>query len=122
MKRFTAILLKPLDQQHDRDGDFIDPAGVEFDPEEDYTIWNDFSYRVPDDIRGHGRVSRREDGALIVTGELDEGLLGPEPKLAIGVSHDIERNGSSVVAHSTLISIGTTLKHVDPDQPPIDFE
>ena len=121
---FQAVLLKPLDQQADRDGSFIDPAGVEFDPETDYPIFREFNYGA-EDLLGSGRVSRAEDGSLVVTGKLNTNISaaieeGRFPySLAIGVRYDKERNGTPHIAHSSLVSMGFTTKHVDPTQPPI---
>lgn len=124
---FEAVLLKPLDQQRDRDGNFIDPAGVTFDPEVTYPIFREFSYSVPDDVVGSGKVERAPDGSLIVKGVLiiDVNAAMQEGRfpysLAIGVRYNTERNGTPYVASSDLMSIGFTAEHVDPDQPRINI-
>lgn len=131
MTKITAVLVRPLAEQADRDGWHIDPAGVKFDPDKDYIIWREFSYNVPDDVVGHGRVRRREDGALVVDGELtidlnDQIREGRLPfSLAIGVMTDgpgsRSREPGGVCSASSLMSIGFTAKHSDPDQPEIEI-
>lgn len=120
---FRAVLLKPLDQQHEVDN-HIDPAGVEFDPEMDYPIWQNFGYRVPEDVLGKGRVIREEDGSLIVEGELNDDWSGAIKDgrfpyyLAIGIVSD---KVTDVFDHSRLMSIGFTSRHADPTQPEINI-
>lgn len=123
MKSFSGVLLKPIDQQADLDGSFIDPTGVSFDPDEWVSIWRNFNYNIPDDWVGRGKVSRETDGSLIVTGELvDNGPILPDKespwKLAIGVVADkFEKPG--VTKDCRLMSIAFTTEHADPTQPSI---
>lgn len=131
---FRATLLKPLDQQHDRQGDRIDPAGVRFDPEADFPVWREFGYRVPEDWLGTGKISREPDGSLVITGWLKEGAVSPNavrkdtvPPLvaAIGVKTEgtFERSRDGlVIEKSEIMSVALTSKHVDPTQPPIEIK
>jgi hypothetical protein len=124
---FEAVLLKPLDQQADRDGSLIDPAGVRFDPDATYPIFREFNYSVPDDVVGSGRVSRAPDGALVVSGvllidvnaQIEEGRF--PYSLAIGISTDFESGKLPTIPKSDLTSIGFTAKHIDPTQPTINI-
>jgi hypothetical protein len=124
--RFEGVLLKPLDQQADRDGSLIDPDGVKFDPDETYTIWREFNYSVPDDVLGSGKIHRAEDGSLIVTGELNEKVPFPRDEpvpwrlaiLAIGIKTESIIRGQRV-SECELFGIGLTGNHVDPTQPPV---
>jgi len=124
--KFTGVLLKPLDQQGDRDGMRIDPAGVVFGPNP-VPIWQNFGYRVPEDMVGWGTISKAEDGSLIVTGELDHwSTTMPAPKLAIGVmGDDIVKKGNKakdkIIRKSSLMAVAVTVEHQDPTQPPIDL-
>lgn len=126
MIRFRGVLLKPLDQQADRDGDRIDPAGVEFDPEREYAIFVDFNYLKPP--LGHGRISRDPDGSLVVSGEMDDFINvrkeeAPPLTFAIGVALDsADRHDDIIHRCSVMSAIGVTAKHADPTQPPISFE
>jgi len=119
---FVGVLLKPLDQQGDRDKPLIDPDGVKFDPLEEYPIWRDFNYNVPDDMLGSGKISRLPDGTIVVSGYLKEGLI-PEDretpwKLAIGVIADKIEPGETLRTCG-LMSIAFTTRHSDPTQPTI---
>lgn len=124
MKEFSGVLLKPVDQQGDRDGTLIDPAGVSFDPDEWVPIWRGFSYAIEDWL-GRGKISRAEDGTLVVTGELvDSAPLDPKKempwRLAIGVIADkVDHEPGAVLRDSRLMSIAFTTNHSDPTQPPI---
>ena len=127
MTEFWGVLLKPLDQQHDRDAMPIDPAGVKFDPTVSYPVWSGNNYRVPEDLLGTAKISRADDGSLVATGTLnvdrgavEKGDIEKHWKLAISVIGDgFRRNGSQVISASRLISISMAAEHVDPDQPPI---
>lgn len=129
MTRFAGVLLKPLDQQHDRDDYLIDPAGVTFDPNEEIPIWRDFNYRVPEDMLGRGFVSRRDDGSLWVEGEIDlpESTLRKQDlpwRLAIGVitERDVKRRTGDTVERCRLFSVAFTANHQDPGQPVIEIK
>lgn len=114
--KFRGVLLKPLDQQQDLDGLTIDPAGVTFSDEE-IPIFRNFSYDVPKDVLGKGRVSRAEDGSLVVEGEITQELPGFD-KLAIGIRADvIER---PICRFSDLMAVSFTSEHADPTQPQIE--
>ena len=118
--QFRGVLLKPLDQQGDRDGSLIDPAGVQFDAEAWVPILRDFGY-MPDDLLGRGKVHREEDGSLVVDGELFDIVRwghDTQHKLAIGVV--AQSPGQGVIHESTLMrSIALVAEHQDPTQPPI---
>jgi hypothetical protein len=125
--KFEAVLVRPLDDQLDRDGHKIDPAGVQI-TDEAIPIWREFSYNIPDDLMGSGVVSRAEDGSLIVTGELTEAgehyVSKGDKKLAIGIVVDsggqkLAKDAGSIVEKSTLQQIGMTWQHQDPAQPAI---
>ena len=117
MVPFTGTLLKPLDQQHDIDADYIDPVGVMFDPNQEFVIFINFDPSLP---VGHGKVTRRPDGGLVVNGKL-HGPVGGLQKLAIGV--DVRRiNSKGVTTASNLRAIALTERHADPDQPLIWIE
>lgn len=109
---FNGTLLKPLDQQHDLDGEYIDPRGVLFDPRREYPVSLDFDAAR---IVGAARIERRADGGLVARGH----LVGPQPlgaKLAIGISaRRITRAG--VTTSCDLTGLAITERHVDPDQP-----
>lgn len=114
--RFRGVLLKPLADQHDLDARYIDPAGVEFDPERDYPISVEFNDLIPP--VGRGRVSQAEDGSLVVEGEIFGNLFrghntGPR-KLAIGV------RAKHAPDQTELFAIALARLHQDPDQPSIE--
>ena len=112
MTTFTGTLLKPLDQQHDIDADYIDPAGVMFDPRREFPIFLNFDFTL---LVGHGKVERRADGGLIVKGRLSGPVDGLQ-RLAIGV--DVRRiNRQGITTASDLRAIALTQHHADPDQP-----
>jgi len=119
MTRFKAVLVRPFDEQTDRDGNLINPAGVEFDPDKDYPIWREFSHDIKDAL-GHGRVYR-EGGALMVEGEIDDGLI-KIGKLAIGIKviESIRHRDTYEVRRSEIFAISATHKHSDPAQPLIE--
>jgi hypothetical protein len=81
---------------------------------------------VPEDYLGHGRLSRAEDGSIVMEGELiEEALLLKEgATLAAGVivhsgDYRLNRNGSQPISASELISVALTWRHSDPSQPVI---
>ncbi len=116
--RFSGTLLKPLDQQHDIDGEYIDPIGVRFDPNWTWPVHLDFDLRRPP--IGTAKVSRRADGGLVVDGD----LAAPVPmasKLAISVRVARHTKGG-ITTLSDLAAIGITDRHADPDQPLIWME
>lgn len=117
--KFHGVLLKPLANQHDRDGYLIDPQGVTFDPDKDYAISPDFDPRkLP---VGRARVRRAEDGSLEAYGTLEK---WPGAKLAIGVSYGRVRPlpTPGIVEKSQLMELGATLAHVDLEQPSVAYE
>lgn len=124
--KIRATLVKPLDQQQDRDGYRIDPAGVAFDPDARYPIHDNFDYSKPP--LGWAKIVREDDGSLVIDGELYEPISTEreEPPLtaAIGVTADetIRYKQDAVIDHSRAISVGLTAKHADPTQPPVTFE
>jgi hypothetical protein len=120
--KFRGVLLKKLDNQYDRDFTYIDPAGVEFDPEEVYLVSQNFDYAMPP--AGWGKVSRAEDGSLVVEGELSD-FFGGQRALAIGaISDKFHRSeyGTTVVDHARLTDMALTERHADTTQPWIEVE
>lgn len=111
---FEGVLLLPLDQQRDP-APHIDPAGVGFRTEP-YPITRDFTHD-PRHILGSGIVSRREDGALVVRGTLNEPLV-EDLRLAIGISTATPAD-ESIIRDSVLWEVSMTQRHADPGQPPI---
>jgi hypothetical protein len=73
--RFHGTLVRPLADQADRDGDRIDPAGLRFGDGE-HIVFAGGNFRVPEDVLGHGKLSRAADGSI-----------GPDP----GAEHDMIR-------------------------------
>ena len=126
--KFRGVLLKPLDQQGDKDQMFIDPAGVKFDEDQDYTIWREFNYTVPDDVLGHGKIVRGEDGSLLVEGEITypTNVSKNFPfRLAIGVrslDHTGNRLDGMTINRSEVFAVSFTPNHADPTQPAIEVE
>lgn len=127
MRRFTAVLLLPLDQQGTNQPK-IDPDGVIFDPAETHTIWRNFNYDPVTDALGTCKLSRyRGESTIWATGEIDFPGGGSEiwdnAKLAIGVF--AQRTEASprpaIVAESRIMSIGVTWRHADPAQPVIEL-
>jgi hypothetical protein len=109
-----GILIKPLEEQHDADGMKIDPAGVTFDAEKWYSILPEFRFdAVP---VGRGKVSRAEDGALMVDAEMFIDLPTPRYFAFGGSLHELEKG----IREAELMSIGLVAKHTDPDQPAVD--
>jgi hypothetical protein len=124
---FRAVLLKPLDQQADRDGNLIDPAGVRFDPDEEHVIFREYSYNVPEDVMGRGKVSRAEDGSLWVEGVLEERFFPDfavargdfDTKHQLGGGYMAGRMQRGAITTCSLASISVIRQHVDPTQPTI---
>jgi hypothetical protein len=120
--KFRGVLVKALEAQQDRDGRYIDPAGVRFDPDLVVPIYRDFHY---DQVVGHGRISRETDGSLTVKGELSA-FESPQKHLAIGImvsriEHEVER-ARNVVTDCSVMSIAVTERHADLTQPWIEIE
>ena len=123
MTRYRGTLVRPLADQADRDGLFIDPAGVEFEGFR-YPVTVEFDY---DNAVGTATVEM-ERGALVATLDIDgdkESVIGPEsPQLAVGIavhSEDILPGlRGRVVSSCRLNAIGLTARHADPGQPPIE--
>ena len=124
--KFEGVLVRPLDDQQDRDGHKINPKGVAI-TDERIPIWREFSYNVPDDVMGSG-VVYYENGALVVKGELTaEGesfARKGAAKLAIGIvipsgGQKLTKDAGSTIEQSTLQQIGMTWEHQDPAQPAI---
>jgi hypothetical protein len=111
-----GILIKPLEEQHDADGMKIDPAGVTFDADKWYSILPEFRYdTVP---VGRGKVSRAEDGALMVDAEMFIDFSGPR-YFAFGGSVK-KAELETGIREAELMSIGLTENHADPDQPAVE--
>lgn len=123
--RFTGTLVRPLADQQDRDGRFIDPAGVEFVEGRDYPLTIEFDM---DRAVGYAVVERAEDGSLVASGMITEGdvaaIIAMPPKLAAGIacrSEDILPGvAGRVVAACRLNAVALTGSHADPGQPPIE--
>jgi hypothetical protein len=116
--RFHGVLVRPLGEQRDRDDFLIDPAGVTI-PDREVPIYREFDYR-PEAIIGSGRVSRGEDGSLVMEGELTERY---GTKLAIGVrTTDTVHfsTGATIARTSGFMAVGLTRDHKDPGQPDIE--
>lgn len=118
--RFQGVLVRPLDDQRDRDGTRIDPAGVQFEEGRDYPLWVEFDYARP---LGYAVVSRADDGSLVVAGAITEAdpdaVMGTSrPRLAAGVT--VEDMLADVVRRCRLTAVALTAEHADPDQPPIE--
>jgi len=115
--RFRGTLVRPLADQADLDGNFIDPAGVEFT--NPVTVFVEFDYRNP---VGRAVVSRAPDGSLVAEGEL--GIDKPAGlRIAAGVASlgDLKRTqGGRVISACRLNAIGLTPNHSDPGQPEIE--
>lgn len=126
--RYRGILVRPLAEQADRDGTYIDHAGVEFVEGRRYVVWREHRYNYPEDAVGYAEVSRSEDGSLVAEGWIDgdpEAIVGGRPpQLAIGIavrSEDIHDGiRGRVVSSCRLNAIGLTGSHSDPGQPPIE--
>jgi hypothetical protein len=123
MSTFHGVLVRPLAEQADRDGDRIDPAGVKI-KEPRVVITANFDANHP---LGTGIVSRAEDGSLVVDGTLNDGPVAALGglKLAIGVvvgKRTVHKAGGSVTKTSTLMSVALTGEHSDPEQPVIKIE
>lgn len=116
--KFRGTVVLPLDRQNDRDGYRIDPTGVTL-PEGEVPIFQDFSYRVPEDVVGSGTLSRAEDGSIVMEGHLD---TGSGMKLAIGVTVEDISDAMKVITKSNYIATGRCAAHKDPDQPDIEVE
>ena len=123
-QKFKAVLVKPVDHQHDRDGYQIDPVGVEFDPETAYPIFPEFRH---DQLPLGSARAYLEDGTLMIEGEFYEALLpkteGPwKAAIACISTKDVWPARDGIVRNCRLVEIGITPRHADPDQPPIEFE
>lgn len=122
--KFRGVLVKTLEAQQDRDGRYIDPAGVQFDPEEEFLIFREFHYGESD-VVGSGKVSRASDGSLVVEGELSA-FEPTRRQLAIGIlvskiEHEVAA-ARNVVTDCRVMSIGITEHHSDLSQPWIEVE
>lgn len=116
MTKFRATVVMPLDKQVDRDGQRIDPAGLKFDPDAEHLIFRGFNYNVPEDVVGHGKLSRAEDGSIVMEGEID----GPIDRAKLAVGAMVGRMKGDTVVDSTLVSVGAVANHPDPNQPFIE--
>jgi hypothetical protein len=116
-RKFIGVLLKPLGQQHDLDHWYIDPDGVQFDPNHLYTIHYNFNYSMRP--LGVGRVTRGEDGSLVVEGTLWDERLAPGLKLAIGITTRDTAPEQDCVTRSVLTDLSLVERHADPGQPPV---
>jgi hypothetical protein len=119
--RFRGVLVKALDAQQDRDDYLIDPAKLEFDPEEVYPIHANFNYST---IAGTCKVHREEDGSITVEGDLSAMFAAPA-QLAAGGQVDYyawSKDRMKFIAGMRLIDIGLTDKHSDLSQPWIEVE
>jgi hypothetical protein len=120
---FRGVLLKPLDQQQDRDGRKIDPEGVRYNLVEEMPLFFDFDYHYP---IGKVRIGRDEDGSLVVTGEFFESWASraiPPLQAAIGIrTEEVIRANQSTVRDSEVFAVSLTRDHADPTQPPIIIE
>jgi hypothetical protein len=117
---FDAVLIKPLDQQHDRTLPMIDPDGAEFDPEVRYPVFWNFEY---DKLLGWATLTRDEDQTIRAHGKLFSTSwwgVDIQPKLAVNVSVEgtIEEEGGTI-RKSQIIAAALCREHSDPEQPPI---
>ena len=125
MTRYRGTLVRPLADQADRDGLFIDPAGVEFEGYR-YPVFVEFDYRRG--AVGFATVSRAEDGGIVAEVDIDDGvatLVPAQPaRLSAGVAAAAEDIlpglRGRVVSSCRLNAIGLTARHADPGQPPIE--
>lgn len=122
--RFTGVLVRPLAEQADRDGRFIDPAGVEYVEGRNYPLTVEFDMTR---LVGYAAVEPSGD-SLVATGWIDgdpEAIVGGKPpQIAIGIavrSEDIHDGlRGRVVSSCRLNAIGLTGQHSDPGQSPIE--
>lgn len=122
--KVRGTLMLPLADQHDRDGVFLDPAVVQFDPEVDYPVTVEFNHAHPP--VGRVRVSRAEDGSLVATGEIfDVSFLAEhnhDPRaFAVGVAvQTVGKDRVPILNQAELYEVALTRQHQDPSQPKIE--
>lgn len=120
--RFHGIVVKPLDQQKDRDGQLIDPAGVTW-TDEVTPLFREFSFNVPQDVVGFGTLSRAADGAIVMDGEINTyGLsLVRENVTKLALAGFVAKLEGHIIRETTMTAVGLLRDHSDPSQPPVQL-